>query len=68
MIHQPFTHRKPDLHSICKTLQSTREDLLGFVMLHEGMVVTTMLLGASVSLLILLTQMNVPGRGSPREN
>ena len=67
MIHQPFTHRKLDLRSICKTLQNT-QDLLVFVMLHKGITVSMMCLGALVSLLILSTQMNVPGRGSSQEN
>lgn len=47
--------------------QTLCQDLLGFAMLHVGMAVTVMCLGAA-SLLILPTQMNVPGEGSLKKN
>lgn len=47
--------------------QTLCQDLLGFAMLYAGMVVTVMCFGAA-SLLILPTQMNVPGKGSLKMN
>lgn len=45
MIHQRFTHRKPDLHSFSKTLQNI---LSGSVMLHESMAVDMVCSGVPV--------------------